>query len=1085
MERTRSTSRRPNSYLGKSDWGDPNFVATFDAFRVYNYLLNATTVQKLATAYGLYSPSNPIPTSYAFPATSESQMVNSLPGVTKPPIFNAVFGQDPSNAVGVQGGINQMNYGWVDRETLDPQSSYHQGIIQLNGSGSSFVDLSTNSGPNSCGLVVPVFGGVGSGSLANGTMGVTFDMVVKLNEVLVWSKLFDLGTGGYLDSLAFTWNGNSYGTLEVQNYVNVNKMFYTQLKELTFLSFPYTNQWYHIALVMQVVNLANNTANWSMYVNGVPSTQVTGGQGNYVLPVQRPVSFIGQSDWSDPSAVMTLDAFRIWDYALSPTTVKAISTAYGISPTLTPPVQPVYPYPSSTEDRLVLAALGSARPPVWNMSFPADPTTVVGLTAGTVTGLNYLWQASDPLDNAAQAGLHQGIVTFQGNSNNYIDLGTAYGPNSYGQVLPTNLFGATSGSGATAGWTFEIVVKFNATTTWAKIVNWGTGQYVDDFTLTYNGNDAGWICFENYNSGSATVNVHSLVYIFKPTPGLWYHIMVVMQQAGTAGQANYFIYVNGVQMDHATKLVTGAALTPIQGAAMPLSVWRQESYLGKSDWNDAYFMGSIDSIRMYDYALTAAQATALANVYGLSSIPNWPYQTTQTNANIPSTSTEATKVAAVLAGQTPPIFNAMFPTDPQSVIGSATRAYGWMQQDTNDSPAVQASHQGLIQVTSANPSSYVDLSLASGPNSVGLALPIFGGAGSGTGAAQGVSFEIVFKPTAVMSWMKFFDLGNGGGADSLSVGWWDTNGDVYGSMELAALQNCPTNQPGVINSTAEFGLIRPTAPINVWYHMVVVAQAVQLTATTYSGTWSVYVNGTRLPSYFTSSLTAQSVPYTAAQGGMFPFPIRRFQSFLGNSDWSGDGTVNALYDAFRVYDYALSAYTIQALANVYGLAAPPVAPSSTAAPAGRSSSAAPTTVSAPTANTAATAGVTGTSTPAPPPPPPGGVSSSSTAAFAPPSGGGSSGLSGGAIAGIVIGSVVGAALLCCILFFACCYRREKKGEEPPQQSPRKALEQAGQRVGGGYGQMEPSQVPSMADNTTEASQIGGGEEVEMTEHNTA
>ena len=1094
---------RPNSYLGKSDWGDPNFIATYDAFRVYNYLLNATTVQQLATAYGLYSTNPPIPVSYTWPASAESTMVNSLPGVTRPPIFNAAFSYDPTNAVGV--GAGGLNYNWMAFDPADPQNALHQGIIQLNGSAQSFIDLSTNAGPNSCGLVLPVFGGAGSGSLANGTMGVTFDMVVKLNEVLLWSKLFDLGTGGYLNSLAMSWNGNNYGALEIQNYANVNTHLFTQLTELQFLSFPYTNTWYHLTFVAQVVNLNNFTANWVVYVNGIPAAQALGNASqatattNYLLPVQRPVSFIGQSDWVDPSAIMTVDAFRIWDYVLSPSTVQAISAAYGITglPSGPPPLQASYQYPATTEDRLVLAALGSARAPVFNISFGYDPTAVVGLNGAYQ--LDYNWSNSDPLDSPAQAAYHQGIVTFNGGTQSYIDLATNYGQNSYGQLLPATLFGATSGSGATAGWTFEIVVKFNATSSWGKIVDWGTGPYQDDFTLTWNGNDNGWICFENYNNASATLNAHSLVYIFRPVLGQWYHIMISMVQSGTTGLATYYIYVNGVQMNHADKLVTGAALTPIQGAAMPLNVWRFRSFLGKSDWNDAYFVGSIDSIRLYDYALSAQQAVALAAVYGLSTVPNWPYMTTQTNYNFAST-TEATQVAAALSsnGQGAPVFNAMFPVNPATAIG-ATPAYTWLQQDPNDATTgVQSYHQGLVQITSANPSGYIDLSLATGPQSCGLALPIVGGAGSGTGANQGFSVEVVFKPTQVMTWQKFWVLGNGGGADTMQVGWWDTNAQVYSSIELAILQNAPSNQPWVINaSTTEFGLTPVGTPINTWYHLVVVAQANQLTATTYSGTWSVYLNGTRLPFYYYNTLATFPAPFTPTMGGTFPFPIRRFQSYLGNSDWSADGTVNAIYDAFRVYDYALNAATVRALAAVYGLAQPqaPTAGASTAA-ARSSSAAATSTPVAPATSTPAAATSTpvnpgATSAPRLATSAPAVTSAAAPATSAPasvtsgtgplpPGGGGSSssGLSGGAIAGIVIGSVVGAALLCCVLFFFFCFKKGEKGE--PNTPTRKDIEQMGNRVGKGYGQMEPSTAPSAAP-ADEESRIGRDHEVEMAE----
>ena len=96
---------------------------------------------------------------------------------------------------------------------------------------------------------------------------------------------------------------------------------------------------------------------------------------------------------------------------------------------------------------------------------------------------------------------------------------------------------------------------------------------------------------------------------------------------------------------------------------------------------------------------------------------------------------------------TAPIFNAPFSVDPATsgTIGSSP-AYTWMLQDPQDSPQLQRLHQGLIFVNN----SYIDLSTASGPNSVGLVMPIFGLPGSGSvGGTQGLSFEVVVKFGAI------------------------------------------------------------------------------------------------------------------------------------------------------------------------------------------------------------------------------------------------------------------------------------------------------------------------------------------------
>lgn len=202
---------RPKSYLGNSDFAsDPIYQGWFDAFRVYNYLLDSGTVQRLATAYGCYAAFS-FPQSYAFSTTSETTLAMAVPGITKAPVFNAAFGENPAFAVGVN--ASNLNYQWYPTDPYDPpsQQSFHSGVVRLNGSDSSYVDLGTPYGPNSCGLVMPVIGGAGSGNMSAGTQGTTFELVFKVNQVLSWSKIVDIGTGGNLDSMAISWDGNDFG----------------------------------------------------------------------------------------------------------------------------------------------------------------------------------------------------------------------------------------------------------------------------------------------------------------------------------------------------------------------------------------------------------------------------------------------------------------------------------------------------------------------------------------------------------------------------------------------------------------------------------------------------------------------------------------------------------------------------------------------------------------------------------------------------------------------------------------------------------------------------------------------------------
>jgi len=52
--------------------------------------------------------------------------------------------------------------------------------------------------------------------------------------------------------------------------------------------------------------------------------------------------------------------------------------------------------------------------------------------------------------------------------------------------------------------------------------------------------------------------------------------------------------------------------------------------------------------------------------------------------------------------------------------------------------------------------------------------------------------------------------------------------------------------------------------------------------------------------------------------GNYPLPVTRVSSYIGGSDW-GDASAAAVYDAVRIYDYAVSPAMVAQLANMYGL----------------------------------------------------------------------------------------------------------------------------------------------------------------------
>ena len=257
---------------------------------MYDYLVPAAIVSGLANAYGLNIPPPAAQASYAFPATAET--TNMLAVVPRAPILNGAFAQNPTTAP----GIPYTNYVWQQTDGTDPQSiqQLHQGVLQLNGSNPSYVDLSTATGPQSCGLVLPLIGLPGSG--VGTSQGLSFEIVFKYPSsggMQQSSKIFDFAQGGS-ETVDLSFFPPAFGSqlqLEQQNRVAPG------VEPLGSYLAAYTpnvfvvNQWYHLAWVLSSPSFSNYTATWTFYVNGVAQPLTVNGQAlgtSYVLRAVPP-----------------------------------------------------------------------------------------------------------------------------------------------------------------------------------------------------------------------------------------------------------------------------------------------------------------------------------------------------------------------------------------------------------------------------------------------------------------------------------------------------------------------------------------------------------------------------------------------------------------------------------------------------------------------------------------------------------------------------------------------------------------------------------------------------------------------------
>ena len=590
---------------------------------------------------------------------------------------------------------------------------------------------------------------------------------------------------------------------------------------------------------------------------------------------------------------------------------------------------------------------------------------------------NFTWTAASTLypNPDGTSTPHTGVAQFNGlyETGNSIDL-TAY-PDSAGRTFTFPIGGSMS---------FECWFLYYAPlrpSLAGTIANgydyvFSTGGVIGQNSNNIGLTTVGWTAQMMYVDflGATTQHVTDTAgTIVVATPGVWQHFVLSIQQLNASvpsgnAAASCTIYISGK-----------AAWT--QACNVPQWVLRPNAFLGRSpDDQNLRHLGEIDSFYLYNFALSA-EAAALHYV-----VPRAPFM------------------------------ELVFDRDPQQVTAVATSQYTWQAGSGN--------HSGLLSLSGSG--QYVDLSTATGANSIGTTLPTLPLSAAGVGVSQaqyGWTLEANFmlSAAAVASPnMVLLDIGTAtAGTDELLLqftpGACTVQLTVYG---------------GTAGTTAVPVVMSPTciAP-GTWYSVIVTASLASATATT--ATYQGYINGVATGSAVSAGATIRPVTRSVGYIG---------RSIGASSAAAGTLPFNGVIDSVRLYDFAATAAQVTKIVGVTSpvSVAPPAVSSSAAAPA-RSSSAASAASSAATGAAAtsamATSPATRAATSANQP-----TSAQATSAVQPtapayvtstvaPSSSSSSSLSSGAIAGIVIGAVVGALVLICLLWLFCCSAALRGGKK--------------------------------------------------------
>ena len=494
---------------------------------------------------------------YDYPLSAEAVLAHFI--LPRPPVYELTFSSDP-RLIGARQAT--YTYAWSDSDLNDGSNitKYHNGHLVLR--DDSFIDMAQTSGPSGVGATpLPIIGGANTG--ANGTLprGWSIEVLVKALTVETWAKIYDIGNGQGDDNIILGYEFN-LNRLRFEYFIGT-----VAQPTLTVLGNTTPNTWYHITIVMaQGATLAQNSI--TSYVNGLRTNQTVG----VALPrsIVRREAYIGKSHWQDQFFDCYLDAFRLYDFALS---MEEATDLY-----------------RSTNEPLQIDFTNTTSP-----IYHTEP--MASFTFSTSRPGNLSSYGGSSYTQVAYNETHYGLAQFNGVTD-YIDLSRfpddplpPLTEGKVGKLMPLRIGGSMS---------FEVWVKWTSRQQMSRVFDFGA-QFGSNLNTIVMANVAmtSDLFFETY-AGS---NYGGIILPGVIRVGEWMHIVATIQQrspndttSATAGR--FKVYIDG-------------RLINFKDGYLPYTFTHPSSFLGRSNHlTDSLFHGMIDSFYFYDYALQYEQVAA-------------------------------------------------------------------------------------------------------------------------------------------------------------------------------------------------------------------------------------------------------------------------------------------------------------------------------------------------------------------------------------------------------------------------------------------------------------------------------------------
>jgi fibronectin type 3 domain-containing protein len=690
---------------------------------------------------------------------------------------------------------------------------------------------------------------------------------------------------------------------------------------------PPRDRWAHVA-----VTFAGNWA--TLYVDGAARGKMLFGNNPAQLGLSQ--NFLGKSQFPDPLFHGRLDDFRLYTRGLGSSEVMALVTS-------SPPVSPFGLTAGGFGTRVGLTWASVVNASTYNVkrsTVSGGPYTTVatGLagTSHTDTGLSsgatyyYVVTASNPhgesADSDEAAATTSDLVariTFNetsgsvaadssGNSRNAsLVNGPAFSPGVLKNALTLSSASsqhATLPAGVVSeldDFTFSLWVRVSTFESWARVLDFGTGttNYLFLAPQYATGASAAKMRFaiRTPSTGEQTITSSTAL-----PPDTWAHVAVT--RSGTTAR----MYLNG------TLVGTNTAMT-LKPSDLGVTTL---NYLGRSQFNDPYFNGSMDDFRIYARALSAGELTALANPVAeapdtLVAFPDdgkvslsWALADGATHYHVLRASTRGGPYATIAANVVASTYEdssltngttyhyvvtggnsrgESAGTSPVATATPTTLRVHLRLDETSGATATDSSGRGRDATTVNNPG----WSAGRLNNALQLGSASSQYASLPSGVVDGLAdFTIStwVRVNSFANWARIFDFGTGTTNYLFLVAQYDGT-NAPRRMRFATRSTSVTTEQQITSSAA--------LPLNTWAHVAV----------TLSGTTGrLYLNGV---------LVGTNTAMTLNPSGLGAVT----QGYLGKSMFGADPYFNGAIDDFRVMTVALGA------AQITELAAPPAAPS--------------------------------------------------------------------------------------------------------------------------------------------------------------